>query len=84
MVAVSPGFTKTNLNNYAGTETVEQGAHNALEVGSTPSRPILCWKRMDVGDLLDNVGFDCQRDGTECQRFFTPAVASDKMLPHRM
>jgi NAD(P)-dependent dehydrogenase (short-subunit alcohol dehydrogenase family) len=24
--AVSPGFTKTNLNNYAGTETVEEGA----------------------------------------------------------
>jgi NAD(P)-dependent dehydrogenase (short-subunit alcohol dehydrogenase family) len=24
--AVSPGFTKTNLNGYAGTETVEEGA----------------------------------------------------------
>ena len=24
--AVSPGFTKTNLNNYAGTQTVEEGA----------------------------------------------------------
>src|ERR1700739_4438920 len=24
--AVSPGFTKTNLNDYAGTQTVEEGA----------------------------------------------------------
>jgi NAD(P)-dependent dehydrogenase (short-subunit alcohol dehydrogenase family) len=26
--AVSPGFTKTNLHGYAGTETVEEGARN--------------------------------------------------------
>lgn len=30
--AVSPGFTKTNLNGYAGTETVEEGAHEAVRV----------------------------------------------------
>jgi NAD(P)-dependent dehydrogenase (short-subunit alcohol dehydrogenase family) len=30
--AVSPGFTKTNLNNYQGTETVEQGAREAVRV----------------------------------------------------
>jgi NAD(P)-dependent dehydrogenase (short-subunit alcohol dehydrogenase family) len=30
--AVSPGFTKTNLNNYAGTETVEEGAAEAVRV----------------------------------------------------
>jgi NAD(P)-dependent dehydrogenase (short-subunit alcohol dehydrogenase family) len=30
--AVSPGFTKTNLNGYAGTETVEEGAREALRV----------------------------------------------------
>ena len=30
--AVSPGFTKTNLNNYTGTETVEQGAREAVRV----------------------------------------------------
>jgi NAD(P)-dependent dehydrogenase (short-subunit alcohol dehydrogenase family) len=30
--AVSPGFTKTNLNNYAGVETVEQGAREAVRV----------------------------------------------------
>jgi NAD(P)-dependent dehydrogenase (short-subunit alcohol dehydrogenase family) len=28
--AVSPGFTKTNLNNYAGTDTVEEGAREAV------------------------------------------------------
>jgi NAD(P)-dependent dehydrogenase (short-subunit alcohol dehydrogenase family) len=28
--AVSPGFTKTNLNNYAGTETLEEGAREAV------------------------------------------------------
>lgn len=30
--AVSPGFTKTNLNAYAGFETVEQGAREAVRV----------------------------------------------------
>jgi NAD(P)-dependent dehydrogenase (short-subunit alcohol dehydrogenase family) len=30
--AVSPGFTKTNLNGYAGTETVELGAREAVRV----------------------------------------------------
>ncbi len=30
--AVSPGFTKTNLNNYAGTETLEEGAREAVRV----------------------------------------------------
>ena len=30
--AVSPGFTKTNLNGYEGTETVEQGAAEAVRV----------------------------------------------------
>lgn len=30
--AVSPGYTKTNLNNYSGTETVEEGAAEALRV----------------------------------------------------
>ena len=28
--AVSPGFTRTNLNEYAGTETVEEGAREAV------------------------------------------------------
>jgi NAD(P)-dependent dehydrogenase (short-subunit alcohol dehydrogenase family) len=30
--AVSPGFTKTNLNGYGGTETVEEGASEAVRV----------------------------------------------------
>ena len=30
--AVTPGFTKTNLNNYEGDETVEQGAAEAVRV----------------------------------------------------
>lgn len=30
--AVSPGFTKTNLNNYAGTETVEEGAKEIVRL----------------------------------------------------
>ncbi len=30
--AVSPGFTKTNLNAYAGTDTVEEGAAEAVRV----------------------------------------------------
>ena len=30
--AVSPGFTKTNLNNYQGAETVEEGAREAVRV----------------------------------------------------
>lgn len=30
--AVTPGYTKTNLNNYEGTETVEEGAAEAVRV----------------------------------------------------
>jgi NAD(P)-dependent dehydrogenase (short-subunit alcohol dehydrogenase family) len=30
--AASPGFTKTNLNEYAGTETVEEGAREAVRL----------------------------------------------------
>ena len=30
--AVSPGFTKTNLNGYEGTETVEEGAEEAVRL----------------------------------------------------
>ena len=29
---VSPGFTKTNLNNYAGTESVEDGSREVVRV----------------------------------------------------
>jgi NAD(P)-dependent dehydrogenase (short-subunit alcohol dehydrogenase family) len=30
--AVSPGFTKTSLNDYEGTETVEEGAAEGVRV----------------------------------------------------
>jgi NAD(P)-dependent dehydrogenase (short-subunit alcohol dehydrogenase family) len=30
--AVSPGYTKTNLNGYSGTETLEEGAREAVRV----------------------------------------------------
>ena len=30
--AISPGFTKTNLNGFSGTDTVEQGAREAIRV----------------------------------------------------
>ena len=30
--AVTPGYTKTNLNNYQGTETLEEGAREAVRV----------------------------------------------------
>jgi NAD(P)-dependent dehydrogenase (short-subunit alcohol dehydrogenase family) len=30
--AACPGFTKTNLNNYAGTQTVEEGAHEPVRL----------------------------------------------------
>jgi len=30
--AVTPGFTKTNLNGYEGTETVEEGAVEAVKM----------------------------------------------------
>jgi NAD(P)-dependent dehydrogenase (short-subunit alcohol dehydrogenase family) len=33
--AVSPGFTKTNLNGFAGTETVEEGACGGKSPGGT-------------------------------------------------
>ena len=32
VTAASPGFTKTNLNGYAGTETVEEGAREAVRL----------------------------------------------------
>jgi NAD(P)-dependent dehydrogenase (short-subunit alcohol dehydrogenase family) len=37
--AVSPGFTKTNLNDYAGTETVEEGAAEAVRVALLENGP---------------------------------------------
>ncbi len=50
--AVSPGFTKTNLNGYAGTETVEQGAREAVRVAllgpDGPTGTFTRWKNETI------------------------------------
>jgi NAD(P)-dependent dehydrogenase (short-subunit alcohol dehydrogenase family) len=50
--AVSPGFTKTNLNNYAGTETVEEGAREAVRVALLgPDGPTGTFTHTKLGTL---------------------------------
>jgi len=50
--AVSPGFTKTNLNNYAGTETVEEGAREAVRVALLgPDGPTGTFTHAKLGQL---------------------------------
>jgi len=50
--AVSPGFTKTNLNNYAGTETVEEGAAEAVRVALLgPDGPTGTFTHTKLGTL---------------------------------
>jgi NAD(P)-dependent dehydrogenase (short-subunit alcohol dehydrogenase family) len=50
--AVSPGFTKTNLNNYAGTETVEEGAAEAVRVALLgPDSPTGTFSHAKLGPL---------------------------------
>jgi len=50
--AVSPGFTKTNLNNYAGTETVEEGAAEAVRVALLgPDGPTGTFTHAKLGTL---------------------------------
>jgi NAD(P)-dependent dehydrogenase (short-subunit alcohol dehydrogenase family) len=50
--AVSPGFTKTGLNGYAGTETVEQGAAEAVRVAllgpDSPTGTFTRWKNETI------------------------------------
>jgi NAD(P)-dependent dehydrogenase (short-subunit alcohol dehydrogenase family) len=50
--AVSPGFTKTNLNGYAGTETVEEGAREAVRVAligrDGPSGRFTRWQNENI------------------------------------
>ena len=46
--AVSPGFTKTNLNNYAGTQTVEEGAREPVRLALLgPDGPTGTFTRWD-------------------------------------
>ena len=50
--AVSPGFTKTNLNNYEGTETVEEGAREAVRVALLgPDGPTGTFTHVKLGKL---------------------------------
>jgi NAD(P)-dependent dehydrogenase (short-subunit alcohol dehydrogenase family) len=50
--AVSPGFTKTNLNDYAGTETVEEGAREAVRVALLgPDGPTGTFTHAKLGTL---------------------------------
>ena len=50
--AVSPGFTKTNLNGYAGTETVEDGAREAVRVALLgPDGPTGTFTHAKLGTL---------------------------------
>ncbi len=50
--AVSPGFTRTNLNNYAGTETVEEGAREAVRVALLgPDGPTGTFTHAKLGTL---------------------------------
>jgi len=50
--AVSPGFTKTNLNGYASTETVEQGAREAVRVALMgPDGPTGTFSHAKLGRL---------------------------------
>ncbi|WP_428493627.1 SDR family NAD(P)-dependent oxidoreductase [Rhodopila sp.] len=50
--AVSPGFTRTNLNGYAGTETVEAGAREAVRVAllgpEGPTGTFTRWKNETI------------------------------------
>ncbi len=50
--AVSPGFTKTNLNGYEGTETVEEGAAEAVRAALLgPDGPIGTFTHAKLGTL---------------------------------
>jgi NAD(P)-dependent dehydrogenase (short-subunit alcohol dehydrogenase family) len=50
--AVSPGFTKTNLNGYAGTETVDEGAAEAVRVAMLgPDGPTGTFTHAKLGTL---------------------------------
>jgi len=50
--AVSPGFTKTNLNHYQGTETVEEGASEAVRMALLgPDGPTGTFTHAKLGTL---------------------------------
>src|ERR1700733_10873951 len=50
--AAAPGFTKTNFNNYAGTETVEEGAAEAVRLALLgPDGPTGTFSHAKLGTL---------------------------------
>ncbi|WP_437296631.1 SDR family NAD(P)-dependent oxidoreductase [Sorangium sp. So ce426] len=50
--AASPGFTRTNLNNYSGTETVEEGAREAVRLALLgPDGPTGTFSHANLGRL---------------------------------
>ena len=50
--AVSPGFTKTNLNGYEGLETLEQGAAQAVTMALIgPDGPTGTFTHATIGEL---------------------------------
>jgi NAD(P)-dependent dehydrogenase (short-subunit alcohol dehydrogenase family) len=50
--AASPGFTRTNLNGYAGTETVEEGAREAVRLALIgPDGPTGTFSHATLGQL---------------------------------
>ncbi|WP_437529471.1 SDR family oxidoreductase [Sorangium sp. So ce726] len=50
--AASPGFTKTNLNDYSGTETVEEGAREAVRLALLgPDGPTGTFSHATLGRL---------------------------------
>ena len=50
--AVSPGYTRTKLNNYTGTETVEEGAREAVRVALLgPDGPTGTFTHATLGTL---------------------------------
>ena len=50
--AAAPGFTKTNLNGYAGTETVEEGAREAVRLALLgPDGPTATFSHAKLGRL---------------------------------
>ncbi|WP_414446802.1 SDR family NAD(P)-dependent oxidoreductase [Burkholderia sp. 22PA0099] len=50
--AVSPGYTRTNLNNYSGTETLEEGAREAVRVAlqgpDAPTGTFTRWENQTI------------------------------------
>lgn len=50
--AISPGFTKTNLNGFTGTDTIEQGAREAVRVAllgpDSPTGTFTRWENSTI------------------------------------